>query len=61
MECNITYCFQEFAPTDEELAAHRKGEVWDPEKARLAAIQKVLTVKLLENEVMEASESWVRL
>ena len=29
-------CFpvQEFAPSDEELAAYRKGEEWDPEKAK---------------------------
>jgi len=30
---------KEFAPCDEELAAYRKGEVWDPEKARLAKLE----------------------
>ena len=25
---------QEFAPSDEELSAYRKGEDWDPEKAK---------------------------
>ena len=34
--------WQEFAPSDEELQAYRKGEEWDPEKAKLAAKQKVL-------------------
>ena len=33
---------QEFAPSDEEIQAYRKGEEWDPEKAKLAAKQKVL-------------------
>ena len=28
---------QEFAPSDEEFAALRAGEEWDPEKARLKA------------------------
>jgi len=28
---------QEFAPCDEEFAALRAGEEWDPEKARLTA------------------------
>ncbi|XP_071145665.1 sperm-associated antigen 7 homolog [Mytilus edulis] len=31
---------KEFAPTDDELQAYRKGEEWDPEKAKLAAKQK---------------------
>lgn len=32
---------KEFAPSDEELLAYRRGEVWDPEKAKeLAAKQK---------------------
>lgn len=30
---------KEFAPTDEELAAYRKGEEWDPEKAKEMAKQ----------------------
>lgn len=33
---------KEFAPSDEELQAYRKGEEWDPEKAKLAAKQKEL-------------------
>ena len=32
---------QEFAPSDDELAAYRKGEEWDPEKAKELAKQKV--------------------
>lgn len=33
---------QEFAPSDEEFAALRAGEEWDPEKAaRLKAAEKV--------------------
>ncbi|OWF44051.1 sperm-associated antigen 7 homolog [Mizuhopecten yessoensis] len=31
---------KEFAPTDEELAAYRKGEDWDPDKAKEIAKQK---------------------
>jgi hypothetical protein len=34
--------WQEFAPSDEEIQAYRKEEEWDPEKAKLAAKQKVL-------------------
>jgi len=34
---------QEFAPSDEEFAALRAGEEWDPEKARLKA-EKVFTI-----------------
>lgn len=30
---------KEFAPSDEELAALRRGEEWDPEKAKLEALQ----------------------
>lgn len=30
---------KEFAPSDEELAALRRGEEWDPEKAKLEAEQ----------------------
>ena len=32
---------QEFAPSDEELLAYRRGEEWDPEKAKELAKQKV--------------------
>lgn len=34
---------QEFAPCDDELAALRRGEEWDPEKAKQLA-QKVMEV-----------------
>ncbi|XP_046340077.1 sperm-associated antigen 7-like [Haliotis rufescens] len=33
---------KEFAPTDDELLAYRRGEVWDPEKAKELAKQKEL-------------------
>jgi hypothetical protein len=33
----------EFAPSDDELAALRRGEEWDPEKAKLLA-QKVMGI-----------------
>ncbi|KAL3861023.1 hypothetical protein ACJMK2_007116 [Sinanodonta woodiana] len=33
---------KEFAPTDDELLAYRKGEDWDPEKAKEMAKQKEL-------------------
>lgn len=38
---------KEFAPLDEELAAYRRGEEWDPEKARAAAKQKELEADAL--------------
>jgi len=38
---NAAAIVQEFAPSDEEFAALRAGEEWDPEKARLKA-EKVL-------------------
>lgn len=37
--CIVVYCsfdclvMKEFAPSDEELEAYRKGEEWDPKKA----------------------------
>lgn len=31
---------KEYAPTDEELNAYRRGETWDPEEARVLAKQK---------------------
>jgi hypothetical protein len=34
---------REFAPGDDELAALRRGEEWDPEKAKLLA-QKVMGI-----------------
>ena len=33
---------QEFAPSDEELLAYRRGEEWDPEKAKAMARLKVI-------------------
>ena len=33
--------YKEFAPTDEELAAYRRGEEWDAEKAKQEAKLKV--------------------
>jgi hypothetical protein len=33
---------KEFAPSDEELAAYRRGDEWDPEKAKQLAKQKEL-------------------
>ncbi|KAJ8320074.1 hypothetical protein KUTeg_001661 [Tegillarca granosa] len=39
---------KEFAPCDEELLAYRKGEQWDPEKAKELAKQKELA--LLQDE-----------
>ena len=37
------YCVssQEFAPSDDELLAYRRGEEWDPEKAKELAKQRV--------------------
>ncbi|GAB6018567.1 Sperm-associated antigen 7 [Chamberlinius hualienensis] len=37
---------KEFAPSDEELAAYRRGEEWDPEKAKVAA-------QLKEQEILD--------
>ena len=34
---DVVVIMQEFAPSDEEFAALRAGEEWDPEKARLKA------------------------
>ena len=34
--------FKEFAPCDEELAAYRRGEEWDPVKAEEEARLKVI-------------------
>ena len=46
MTCtNIDAIVQEFAPSDEEFAALRAGEEWDPEKARLKA-EKVLVQEI---------------
>lgn len=30
---NVCLVIKEFAPSDEELEAYRKGEEWDPQKA----------------------------
>jgi len=40
---------QEFAPSDEEFAALRAGEEWDPEKARLKA-EKVCSFNFVEKK-----------
>lgn len=41
---------KEFAPSDEELLAYRKGEEWNPEKVKEEAQQKLLAK---ENEINE--------
>jgi len=43
---------KEFAPSDEELLAYRKGEVWNPEKAKEAARLKELA-KIAEKEDLD--------
>ena len=35
--------FQEYAPTDDELDAYRRGETWNAEKAKDLAKQRVIT------------------
>lgn len=45
---------KEFAPVDDELAAYRKGEEWDPEKAKAAAKQKELEAAALAAQDMES-------
>lgn len=47
-------CLQEFAPSDEELAAYRKGEVWDPDKAKELAKQKEM------NRLSEEAEARIK-
>ncbi|ESO82348.1 hypothetical protein LOTGIDRAFT_95271, partial [Lottia gigantea] len=43
---------KEFAPGDEELLAYRRGEEWDPEKAKQLAKEKVIfTVFLFKQEL----------
>jgi hypothetical protein len=56
--------WQEFAPSDEEIQAYRKEEEWDPEKAKLAAKQKVLVglgllclIRKLSSLLISASHS----
>ncbi|EEB12087.1 Sperm-associated antigen, putative [Pediculus humanus corporis] len=44
---------KEFSPSEEELAALRRGEEWDPEKAKLLARQKELEMKKEEEERMK--------
>ena len=41
---NINVCkmSQEFAPTDDELSAYRRGEEWDAERAKQEAKMKVI-------------------
>ncbi len=41
----MAFC-QEFAPSDEELAAYKKGEEWDPEKAKHEAKLRVTIIKI---------------
>ncbi|XP_069105408.1 sperm-associated antigen 7 homolog [Argopecten irradians] len=45
---------KEFAPSDEELAAYRKGEVWDPDKAKELAKQKEM------NRLSEEAEARIK-
>ncbi|KAG0414319.1 hypothetical protein HPB47_008517 [Ixodes persulcatus] len=46
---------KEFAPLDDELAAYRKGEEWDPEKAKAVARQKELAAAALAEQDKESS------
>lgn len=47
---------KEFAPSDDELAAYRKGEEWDPEKAKAAAKERELAAAALAEQAKEAGK-----
>lgn len=47
---------KEFAPSDDELAAYRKGEEWDPEKAKAAARQRELAAAALAEQAKQSSQ-----
>uniref|UniRef100_A0A2R5LKR2 Putative actin-binding protein n=2 Tax=Ornithodoros turicata TaxID=34597 RepID=A0A2R5LKR2_9ACAR len=47
---------KEFAPLDDELAAYRRGEEWDPEKAKAAAKQKELEAEALAQSTRSTSK-----
>ncbi|XP_069699408.1 sperm-associated antigen 7 [Periplaneta americana] len=49
---------REFAPSDDELAALRRGETWDPEKAKQLAHQRELEKKQ-EEEAQKKSKNFV--
>ncbi|CAG5124090.1 unnamed protein product [Candidula unifasciata] len=47
---------KEFAPSDEEVLAYRKGEEWDPEKAKELSKQKELEEKLERERLQNPSQ-----
>uniref|UniRef100_L7LX31 R3H domain-containing protein n=3 Tax=Rhipicephalus TaxID=34630 RepID=L7LX31_RHIPC len=50
---------KEFAPSDDELAAYRKGEEWDPEKAKAAARERELAAAALAEQAKQSSQESV--
>ncbi|PNF29093.1 hypothetical protein B7P43_G12613 [Cryptotermes secundus] len=49
----------EFAPSDDELAALRRGEEWDPEKAKLLAQKQELERKEEEERALKTPKDFV--
>uniref|UniRef100_A0A023G613 Putative actin-binding protein n=1 Tax=Amblyomma triste TaxID=251400 RepID=A0A023G613_AMBTT len=47
---------KEFAPSDEELAAYRRGEEWDPEKAKAAARERELAAAALAEQAKQSGQ-----
>uniref|UniRef100_A0A131YYM8 Sperm-associated antigen 7-like protein n=2 Tax=Rhipicephalus TaxID=426455 RepID=A0A131YYM8_RHIAP len=50
---------KEFAPSDDELAAYRKGEEWDPEKAKAVARERELAAAALAEQAKQSSQESV--
>ncbi|KAI0219957.1 Sperm-associated antigen 7 [Lamellibrachia satsuma] len=50
---------KEFAPSDEELVAYRKGDEWDPEKAKELVRQKELDALSRESCISSKCETFV--
>ncbi|XP_063223916.1 sperm-associated antigen 7 isoform X2 [Bacillus rossius redtenbacheri] len=55
----VLVCKKQFSPCEDELAALRRGEAWDPEKARQLALQQELERKELEDETKKKPEQFV--
>ncbi|XP_077509542.1 sperm-associated antigen 7 homolog [Amblyomma americanum] len=47
---------KEFAPSDDELAAYRKGEEWNPEKAKVAARERELAAAALAEQAKQSGQ-----
>ncbi|KAL1484760.1 hypothetical protein MTO96_011012 [Rhipicephalus appendiculatus] len=48
---------KEFAPSDDELAAYRKGEEWDPEKAKAVARERELAAAALAEQAKHGKDA----